>query len=193
MPWEKTFDLDEATDKAISVFRQKGCEGTSISDLVEGMEINKGSLYNAFGSKKALLERALLRYDQKNRQKVLRELEALADPVVAIGTLFDGLIAETRADTGNRGCLLVDTALELPNQSTDVRNMVTGALKEFEGFFKRLILQGQKLGSIPADIEADAASKSLLALVIGLRVLARGAYDAQALLILKTGALKLIS
>ncbi|MEO9874400.1 MAG: TetR/AcrR family transcriptional regulator [Anderseniella sp.] len=193
MPWEKTFDLDEATDKAISVFWQKGYEGTSISDLVEGMEINKGSLYNAFGSKKALFDRALLRYDQKNRQKFLRELEALADPVLAIGTLFDGLIAEARTDTGNRGCLLVNTALELPNQSTDVRNMVTGALKEFEGFFKRLILQGQKLGSIPADIEADAASKSLLALVIGLRVLARGAYDAHALSVLKTGALKLIS
>lgn len=162
-------------------------------DLVEGMEINKGSLYNAFGSKRALFDRALLRYDRNNRQKVLRELEALGDPVVAIATLFDGLIAETRADAGNRGCLLVNTALELPNQSTDVQNMVTDALYEFEGFFKRLILQGQKQGSIPDDIEAGAASKSLLALVFGLRVLARGTYDAQALAALKTGALKLIS
>ena len=193
MPWEKTFDLDEATDKAISVFWQKGYEGTSISDLVEGMGINKGSLYNAFGSKKALFDRALLRYDRKIRQKSLRELEALEDPVLAVSTLFDGLIAETRDDAANRGCLLVNTALELPNQNPDVQNMVTGALRDFEDFFRRLIVQGQKRGSIPAEADPRAASKSLLALVVGLRVLARGTYDAEELAVLKSGALKLIS
>lgn len=193
MPWEKAFDLDEATDKAIKVFWQKGYEATSISDLVDGMEINKGSLYNAFGSKKALFDRALLRYDQNNRQKFLRELEALEDPTVAIATLFDGLIAETRADIGNRGCLLINTALELPNQTADVKNMVTSALYEFEGFFKRMILKGREKGSIPADIDVEAASKSILALVVGLRVLARGTYDAESLRGLKAGAMKLIS
>ncbi|WP_108880197.1 TetR family transcriptional regulator C-terminal domain-containing protein [Anderseniella sp. Alg231-50] len=193
MPWEKTFDLDEATDKAISVFWQKGYEATSISDLVEGMEINKGSLYNAFGSKKALFDRALLRYDQKNRQKSLRELEAMADPALAIAALFDGLIAEAKTDVGNRGCLLVNTALEFPNQSADVQNLVTSALHEFEAFFKRMIVQGQKQGGIPADVDADAAARSMLALVVGLRVLARGTYDAEALRVLKAGAMKLIS
>jgi TetR/AcrR family transcriptional repressor of nem operon len=193
MPWEKAFDLDEATDKAIAVFWQKGYEATSISDLVAGMEINKGSLYNAFGSKKALFDRALLRYDQNNRQKFLRELEALEDPRVAIATLFDGLIAETGADIENRGCFLINTALELPNQTADVKNMVTSALYEFEGFFKRMILKGREKGSIPADIDAEAASKSILALVVGLRVLARGTYDAESLRGLKAGAMKLIS
>jgi len=193
MPWEKAFDLDEATDKAIAVFWQKGYEATSISDLVDGMEINKGSLYNAFGSKKALFDRALLRYDQNNRQKFLRELEALEDPRVAIATLFDGLIAETRADIENRGCFLINTALELPNQTADVKKMVANALFEFEGFFKRMILKGREKGSIPADIDAEAASKSMLALVVGLRVLARGTYDAESLRGLKAGAMKLIS
>lgn len=193
MPWEKTFDLDEVTDKAASVFWQKGYEATSISDLVEGMGINKGSLYNTFGSKKALFDRALLRYDQQNRQKSLRELEALGDPVLAVGTLFDGLIAETKANVENKGCLLVNTALEFPNQSADVQNMVKSALHEFEAFFERMIVQGQKEGVIPADVDVDAASKSMLALVIGLRVLARGTYNAEALRVLKTGAMKLIS
>ncbi len=62
MPWEKTFDIDEATDKAIEVFWKKGYEATSMSDLTQAMQINKGSLYNAFGSKKALFDRALARY-----------------------------------------------------------------------------------------------------------------------------------
>ena len=76
MPWEKNFDLDKATDKAIQVFWKKGYEGTSMSDLIDAMGINKGSLYNAFGSKDELFNRALLRYDQLNRQEALKQLKS---------------------------------------------------------------------------------------------------------------------
>lgn len=193
MPWEKNFDLDEATDKAINVFWKKGYEGTSMSDLTEGMKINKGSLYNAFGSKKKLFDRAFLRYDRLNRQESIRQLDQVDDPVAAIEILFDGLIEETRNDTEKKGCLLVNTALELPNHSPDIQEMVTSALGDFEAFFVRTIQRGQQSGSIPDSINADEAAKSLLALVVGLRVLARGAFDASSLEALKTEAKRLIS
>ncbi|MEP1205827.1 MAG: TetR/AcrR family transcriptional regulator [Rhizobiaceae bacterium] len=192
MPWEKNFDLDEATDDAIKVFWKKGYEGTSMADLIEGMGINKGSLYNAFGNKKALFDRAFLRYDQLNRQQALKALSELEDPVEAVATLFDGLIAETREDKENKGCLLVNTAVELPNQSDDVKTMVTSALVEFEEFFATTIRKGQKAGLIDSSINPDNTAKSLLALVVGLRVLARGTYDAEALSALKSEAVRLL-
>jgi TetR/AcrR family transcriptional repressor of nem operon len=74
MPWEETFDIDEATDKATEVFWKKGYEATSMADLIEAMQINKGSQYNAFGSKKEIFDRALVRYDQKNRAAKIAEL-----------------------------------------------------------------------------------------------------------------------
>ncbi len=193
MPWEKNFDLDEATDKAINVFWKKGYEATSMADLTAGMNINKGSLYNAFGNKKALFDRAFLRYDRLNRRETLRQLDQMDDPVAAIETLFNGLIEETRNDKEKKGCLLVNTALELPNHSSHVQKMVTAALAEFEAFFARTIKRGQHSGSIPASINPEEAAKSLLALVVGLRVLARGAFDASSLEALKTEAMRLIS
>ncbi|MCY6382629.1 TetR/AcrR family transcriptional regulator [Hoeflea prorocentri] len=193
MPWEKSFDLDEATDKAITVFWKKGYEGTSMADLIEGMGINKGSLYNAFGSKKALFDRALLRYDTLNRSAILAQLAKLDDPVGAIEQLFDGLIAETEADKQQKGCLLINTALELPNHTQDVQVMVTGALGEFEDFFRQLIVKGKETGQIPETVNADETAKALLSLVVALRVLARGTYDANALKALKAGALRLVS
>lgn len=84
MPWEETFDIDEATDKATEVFWKKGYEATSMADLIEAMQINKGSLYNAFGSKKELFDRALVRYNQKNRAAKIAELRGWSDPVAAI-------------------------------------------------------------------------------------------------------------
>ncbi len=177
MPWVKDFDEEDVVKRAMKVFWAKGYESTSISDLLRVMEINKGSFYNAFGSKKALFVRALLKYDRENRQRSIATLEALGDPVASIKTLFDGLVKESLADTEQKGCLLVNTALDLPNHSEDIKEMVTSALKDFEKFFERLIRVGQERGEIPDTIDVSQTAKSLLTQVVGLRVLARGVFD----------------
>ncbi len=181
MPWVKDFDVDLAVDKAMKVFWAKGYEATSISDLTDAMEIKKGSLYNAFGSKNALFNRVLLKYDRENRRAAIKQLEAMEDPLVAIRTLFDALIAESEADRERKGCLLVNTALDLPNHSEEVQALVTSALSEFEAFFVRLVERAQARKQVPADLDAREAAKSLLSQVVGLRVLARGVFDSESL------------
>ncbi len=193
MPWKKSFDLDDAVDRAQKVFWAKGYEATSLSDLTTSMGINKGSLYNAFGSKKELFTRALLKYDRDNGQKNLKQLEAIEDPIEAIATLFDGLIAQSVSDTDKKGCLLINTALDLPNHEDDIREMVSSALGDFELFFERLITNGQEHGTVSETINAAETAKSLLALVVGLRVLARGVFDSDGLQAIKNDALRLIT
>lgn len=189
MPWVKDFDEELVVDRAMKVFWAKGYEATSISDLVEAMQINKGSLYNAFGSKKLLFTRALLKYDRENRQGSLEKLEAMDSPLLAIKTLFDSLIEESRSDRQHKGCLLVNTALDLPNQPTEIHGVVSSALRDFEAFFRRSIKLGQKRGEVAAGLDADEAAKWLLAQVVGLRVLARGAFDVAGLKAIRSQAL----
>ena len=124
MPWEKSFDLDKAVDQATKVFWSKGYEATSMADLVTEMGINKGSLYNAFGSKKELFTKALHKYDRDNKQQLLKTLQKLDDPIQAISTLFDALIAESIRDTDKKGCLIINTALELPNHTDDIQKII---------------------------------------------------------------------
>ncbi len=193
MPWEKSFNIDDALERAQSVFWAKGYEATSLSDLTKGMGINKGSLYNAFGSKKELFTQALLKYDREHRQKGLQQLEAIEDPVAALEQLFDGMAAECEADSDRKGCFLVNTALEYPHHSEAIQEMLRSALGDFEAFFKRLILKGQAAGTIPKAVPVDDTAKSLLSLVTGLRVLSRGVYDQAALQVIKKDALRLIS
>ena len=54
----REFD-EEVLRRALHLFWDRGYEGASRSDLVDGMGLTKSSLYRAFGSKEGLFRRAL--------------------------------------------------------------------------------------------------------------------------------------
>lgn len=192
MPWEKSFDLDEATDKAAAVFWSKGYEATSVSDLVTAMGVNKGSLYNAFGDKRSLFLRALTRYNAAGRRVWMAELEEMADPVAAIAAFFDRIVEQSVSDCDAKGCFIVNTALEAPHQTPEVQALIAESLSEIEGFFRRMVDRGVILGRLPERIDADGAAKALLALMMGMRVLSRTNAAQSALMAIRKQALSLI-
>jgi len=55
----RSFDEAAAVTGAGGLFARFGYEGTSVDDLVRGLGIHRGSLYSAFGSKRALYLRVL--------------------------------------------------------------------------------------------------------------------------------------
>lgn len=193
MPWEKSFDVDEVLDKATRVFWSKGYEATSMSDLLDATGINKGSLYNTFKNKKTLFIMGLLKYDREHRRASLDELAAKSDPVAAIGLLFDGMIAECAADNDRKGCLLVNTTLELPHHDKDVVDIVKAAMDDIEAFFKSQIERGQDSGQLSDFIDSEGAAKALLSSVIAIRVMARGVFDQAGLEAIQTHALSILT
>lgn len=193
MPWETLFDENDVLDKAGKVFWAKGYEGTSMSDLLTAMGVNKGSLYNSFGNKKNLFTKALLQYDQDQRIAMLADLSLLNNPILAVRTLFDIMIRESAADEDHKGCFLVNTALDLPNHDKNIEKIVKNGMKELEAFFVLQMEFGKLNGTIPSDLDVKTTAKGLLALCVGLRVMARGVFDEESLQAIKQQALKLIS
>ena len=192
MPWEKSFDVDKAVDNATEVFWAKGFESTSLADLVKATGVNKGSFYNAFGSKKKLFTTSLLKYEKEQRQDVLQQLESLHDPVQAISRLFDALIEQSKSDSDKKGCFLVNTALDLPNHDPAIQEAVKIGLKGTETFFKQQLISGLASGQLPEKVDPMRDAKGLLTLLVGLRVLARGVFDEEDLQSIKDQALNLI-
>lgn len=192
MPWEKSFDVDQAIDSAMQVFWAKGYEATSLADLMKAIGINKGSFYNAFGSKKKLFTESLLKYYQEQHRATLKELSAMNDPVAAITALFDGLVEQSLSDKDRKGCLLVNTALDLPHHDEDTENTVKKSFAEVVSFFKDQIELGQKQGVIPSSVDSGVTSKALLTLLVGLRVLARGVFDRESFEAIRSQAIDLI-
>jgi AcrR family transcriptional regulator len=58
----RTFDANDALDRAVEVFWRYGYEGATLNELTAAMGINKPSLYTVFGSKEELFRRAVARY-----------------------------------------------------------------------------------------------------------------------------------
>ncbi len=193
MPWEKSFDEDEVLTKAMGVFWEKGYESTSISDLIEATGINKGSLYNAYGGKQKLFMASLRKYEREKHKATLAELEAMDDPKAAIATLLDGLVEETVADKELKGCFLINTAHEIATHEDEVLEIVTRGLREMEAFLRRSVEVGQARGDFSPELDPEATAKSLVGVIVAIRVLGRGAFAEPALHSIADGGKRLVA
>ena len=169
----REFDEAAVLDAAIERFWQRGYEATSVRDLADEMNIAGASLYNAFGDKRSLYERALNRYlDQTFRERI-RRLEPNLPPREAIGVFLQEIIKRSLTDKQRRGCMLVNSAIESAPHDSKFLEIVATFLDEVESFFFRCVSNGQRNGSITKAHSAEDLSKSLLGILLGIRVLAR--------------------
>jgi TetR/AcrR family transcriptional repressor of nem operon len=153
-------------------FWDGGFEATSVRDLADQMGITQTSLYNTFGDKRALYTRALEHYLAQSSHARIKRVEGLA-PTAAIAEFFKEIVEESIADKARRGCMLVNTGLEIAPHDPEFRKKVAGEFAFIEGFFRSHIEAGQTSGAIRPDVSAGELAKMLLSLWMGLRVLAR--------------------
>jgi TetR/AcrR family transcriptional repressor of nem operon len=169
----REFDEAAVLDAAIARFWQHGYEATSVRDLADEMNIAGASLYNAFGDKRTLYERALNRYlDQSFRERI-RRLEPSLPPREAIVAFLQEIVKRSLTDKQHRGCMLVNSAIESAPHDDKFFDIVATFLDEVEQFFFRCVRSGQKDGTIAKAHSAEDISKSLLSILLGIRVLAR--------------------
>jgi TetR/AcrR family transcriptional repressor of nem operon len=175
MPWKKSYNEAEVLDRAMQAFWVHGYEATSMSDLVSATGINRGSIYAAFSDKRTLFIRALRHYDKHHRMDFLTGIEKRHPPVEAIAAAFENVIggALKNEAAGRKGCLLVNTALELSPHDPEIDAIVRDSLTELELFFRTMIERGQAEGSIRRGLDPAATAQALLSLFLGLRVLTR--------------------
>jgi TetR/AcrR family transcriptional repressor of nem operon len=173
VPWEKQFDVDEVLDKAMRAFWSRGYEATSMQALLKRMGINRGSLYATYRDKHELFLAALRKYAETVHHKRLAEFEARYGPLEAIRHAFLVFTAQASDKEGNCGCFLTNTALELAARDSDAGRIVAQAQKETEAWFARMIRKGKAEGDVAPHVKPGEAASALLALLIGLSVLAR--------------------
>ncbi|HXI89461.1 MAG TPA: TetR/AcrR family transcriptional regulator [Blastocatellia bacterium] len=167
----REFDEAVALDAAVEHFWLHGYQSTSIRELASAMGITGASLYNAFGDKRALFKMALGRYIETGIEgRVIRERQSTVD---AIDEFFTDIVNYSIKDKSRKGCLLVNSALELGDEDTELKGVVSDVFVEIEAFFRRAIADGQEQGEVSTALPAADLARLLLGALLGIRVLAR--------------------
>lgn len=173
----KAFDQVKAIDAAVDCFWMRGYEATSVRDLAEHMGIGGASLYNAYGDKRALFAKSLARYADRSMRERVARLEKSHRPKEAIRAFLAEIIERSLKDRDQKGCLLVNSALDVAPHDAQLGKVVAGYLDEIRAFFRRNIEAARETGQTPRNIDAQAVSGHLLGVLLGIRVLARTKAD----------------
>lgn len=168
----REFDEEQVLLRAIELFWEQGYETTSMRDLAQAMGLTTASVYNAFGDKRAVYRRALDFYVQLSFGDRVGRFEKLP-PREAISAFFDEIIERSLSDTKRKGCMLVNSALEVAPHDPEFQRVVGEVLLQVEGFFRRCVQAGQNDGTISRRQPADDMARTLLSTLLGIRVLAR--------------------
>src|SRR5215213_10309770 len=128
----REFDPEVVLEEVMRVFWAKGYNATSLDDLCEATQLNRSSLYAAFGDKHALFLRTIDRYGDG---AVARVSAALSRPVPvkeAIGGFFARMVDEIVAGPGRIGCFIGNSAAEAARDDPAVAKRVRQNLDRVE-------------------------------------------------------------
>jgi AcrR family transcriptional regulator len=165
----REFDIDQALDRALQVFRAKGYEATSLSDLTEAMGITRPSLYAAFGNKEGLFRKALDRYVEERRKFWRKALEEPTARAVAEKLLLGSvdLLTETGCAPG---CLAVKSTLACTEESDAIRKEVLSRRSEAETAIRQRFARARSEGDLPADANPGDLARYIVTMFQGMAV-----------------------
>lgn len=181
MPRPPEFDRREVLHGAMQMFWRRGYHATSIKDLVQATRLQPGSLYGAFGSKRGLFMDSLDAYFEAIRGMIDEVLHSSAPPLDRIRRFFDVLLKESRRDPDVKGCMLVNTLLEIPAEDEEIIGRVAGMFREVEGEFRAVLQEAQARGDLSREQDPKALARLLLTGIYGLRVYNKTRAEAGAL------------
>lgn len=116
----REFDRDQALERAMLAFWQRGYEGTSMADLVQAMGIASARIYAAFGSKQALFREAIQRYESGAGCFADRALAEESLVREAISRMLRDAVATYTEPSRPQGCMVVMAATNFAQENEEV-------------------------------------------------------------------------
>ena len=166
----KDFDESEVLKKAVCLFWDKGYNGTSMQDLVDGLGISRSSLYDTFGDKHQLYLKALDTYRQGYGSELCTLTSEATSAKEAIQKLLDFVVNDLLNDEQRKGCFMVNAGVELGSHDEQVNQLICATENQLEQAFLKVIKQGQEKGEINKNKDPQALARFFNNTVKGLQV-----------------------
>jgi TetR/AcrR family transcriptional regulator, transcriptional repressor for nem operon len=167
----KQFDDTTVVRAARDVFWRRGYASTSLADLEAATGLSRSSMYQAYGSKRGLFDRALRSYLEELIWPLLAPMEAEGagrDEIVGYFLAQAANLRRSRRSVLTHGCLIANTSTELNVLDAEAAQVVL----EYRNRVRAAIFHA--LGGMTETIHDRAAKAEILAATqIGVMISAR--------------------
>ncbi|MCA8094269.1 TetR/AcrR family transcriptional regulator [Burkholderia anthina] len=178
MAMTRQFDEDAVLEKVLEIFWIKGWKATSMADLAEAANVQRGSLYHAYGGKEQLFQLAFDRYATRVLDETRAALNA-PSAHTALQQFFESSIASMTAHVPPRGCLTTKSAIEADASADNIQDSVRGLLKNLENAIVEALSRDEIRASLAQSPEATA--QMIITFTRGLAVMERINHDPEQL------------
>lgn len=170
---KKTYDRNALIATAMEMFRDHGFSGTSTQMLVDGLEVNRYSLYAEFRTKQTLFEEALVRYNEDVLGRSFGPLEALGSGAAEVRVLLEFYGSATESPGWGRGCLLCNTAVEVGPDDPSDAGLVQRYFERLSNAFNAALENAHRNGQLQTSAKPRQEADYFTATVLGLFVMLR--------------------
>ena len=168
----RIFDEEEILNSAIEIFWTKGYDATTTEDLLQCMNLNKGSLYHTFGSKRDLFIRALDHFSNRSLQTIDQQISSAETPIVGIRKFFSEL-ATADIQVHLKGCFMGNTVAELASTDPELKKRAAASLKAMENLFYKHLEAAKKSKELKTKEDTSMLARYLLTVWNGLNITRR--------------------
>ena len=153
-------------EKARDLFWEKGYNSTSMQDVVEAMQLNRGSIYDTYGDKHALFLQCLVSYTRETVKLYRTAATRARSPMKAIENVIYKAVERTLEE--GKACMVVKSTFELLPTDKAVHAIIKAEGDELIALFRELLAEAQQAGDIPAHKDLDLLARFTISSFAGL-------------------------
>ena len=159
----RQFDEDEALTGAMLLFWEKGSSATSLDDLAIAMNMNRPSIYNAFGNKDAIYRKSLARFCGQLDKGMQETLDASTSVDIGLNAFFEQAIEVYCGSNPQMGCLMICTAPSEAVSNPEVGKDLKDLISRLDVGLSQRLARAQRNGEISVDLQPKLTAKLLQA------------------------------
>jgi TetR/AcrR family transcriptional regulator, transcriptional repressor for nem operon len=158
---------------AAPVFNRQGYVGASLRDIIGATGLEKGGIYNHFGSKEQL---ALESYDfamNRVEDHLARSQAGATDAIDRLERMIRAFAVSARKPEIEGGCPIMNTAVEADDTHPELRDRARQSMTRWHRLVGRIVKDGKADGLIRTDVDPYALASLITGSLEGGLMLAR--------------------
>ncbi|MDI1293427.1 MAG: TetR family transcriptional regulator C-terminal domain-containing protein [Methylobacter sp.] len=160
---KKQINRENLLNQGVTLLMEQGYHGTGLKEILDAVQIPKGSFYNYFGSKENFGAEVIQHYIEPFIQQLTGHLQQSEnDALGALQRYFNEGIVELEKANFKGGCLLGNLMGEIGDTSDLCQKSLQSAVNRYRNVLQSGLAKAQQQGTVRTDKSAEEMADLLV-------------------------------